>query len=353
MIIYTLLFTGITLFSLQSIFNNNNPGNSKLFFVLIGITIFVVAAFRGDIDRDHQNYINIYGYILNGQNYLIEPMFYIFTFISNSLINSYQLLFVFFAVLGVGAKLYTINKLSYLPLASLLVYFSNYYFLHEMTQIRVGVAVAICFLSIPVLLNKKYMTFCIYIGVATLFHYSSILFLVLILIPKSALSIKEIMIYLLILLLGYVLYQANIGFAKIFSYIPIDVVRQKFLSYSEKTDANLVTSVNVFSVFQLIKIFSVCFITYHFYKNKPTPVESVLLRLYIFSIISWVILFDIPAFAIRISEFFGFSEVFILPYILRVFKPRVVSSTLFLLICLALFYVNIFHNELMLPYFFE
>lgn len=353
MIVYTLFFISILFACLYSIINNTNTRISKLIFLIIGITILCFAAFRGNVDRDHQNYINIYGYILNGQSYLIEPSFYLLTYISKFLVDGYYFLFVSFAMLGVGLKLYSINKLSYLPLASILVYFSNYYFLHEMTQIRAGVAIAICFLGLPSLVNRKYMSFCIYIGLASLFHYSSLLFLVLILIPKSSLNKKELMIYFLMLLLAYGLYEANIGFAKIFSYIPIDFVRQKFISYSEKANANLVDSVNVFSVFQLIKILISGFIAYSFYKNKPTSVETVLLRLYIYSIISWVMLFDIPAFAIRVSEFFGFSEVFLLPYILRVFKPRVISSIIFVLICTILFYVNIFHNELMLPYFIE
>lgn len=48
-----------------------------------------------------------------------------------------------YAILGVTLKLIAIRRYSLLPIFSIFTYISMYFILHEMTQIRAGVATAI------------------------------------------------------------------------------------------------------------------------------------------------------------------------------------------------------------------
>lgn len=75
MIIYNIIFFSILTLSLPTFYSLHKTKLSNVIYFAISILLIMFAAFRGDIDRDHQNYINIYGYILNGQLYLIEPTF--------------------------------------------------------------------------------------------------------------------------------------------------------------------------------------------------------------------------------------------------------------------------------------
>ncbi|EEW5791364.1 EpsG family protein, partial [Escherichia coli] len=323
---------------------------SNVIYFAISILLIMFAAFRGDIDRDHQNYINIYGYILNGQLYLIEPTFYLFTYISKWIANDYYFLFIIYAFIGVLCKLFVINKYSYVPLLSLLVYYSNSFFLHEMTQIRVGVAVGLCFLSLSFLIRKNNLAYCLIVGLATLFHYSACLFFIFLISPKGVIKNKELLFYGIVLIAAYILYAFNIGLANIFSYIPIGFIKQKFIEYSDKTAGGLVIDVNVFSTLQIIRIICTIIIVYYVKRNTVPELTFILLRIYIISIIAWVLFFDIPAFAIRVSELLGFAEVILLPYLAKSFKPKIFGIIVFVLVCCVMYYINLYHNEMLLPY---
>lgn len=352
MTIYFVLFFLFMILSCLQFKTNENANIGKIFIFFAFASIFFLAALRGDIDRDHENYENIYSYVVNGQNYLIEPTFYAFSYFSKLICNSPVILFIIFALIGVYIKSKAILKLSVYPTLAIFVYYCDYFLLHEMTQIRVGVAAGICFLSLHEYVNGNKLKFIYYIAFATIFHVSAMLFVLLLFIPKGDIKRKEFYFYITLLIASYTLYFSNYGFASLFSLIPIDFVQQKFLMYSQQVENGNSIDVNVFSILQIIKIFSIV-ILYSYFKinnSRVRYIDCTILRLYIYSCIAWVIFFDIPAFAIRISELFGFSEVLLLPILAISFKQKSIGLLIVILICSLMFYINIFHNELLKPY---
>lgn len=323
----------------------------KYLSVFLFFSLLVFCSMRGGIDRDHQSYINIYGYILNGTNYLIEPTFYFFTYISHFFLESSLLLFLLYAFIACSLKFYIFRKYCIFPVVSILVYYCNYYFLHEMTQIRVGVSIALAIIGINFWVQgyKKY--FWPFLFLSFLFHFSALVFLIVPFVPLRRIRNKELLVYLTIILISYFLFFVKFGLAKFFSYIPIGFVQEKFIAYSQKASLGNVEAVNVFSSLQLIKI-SVIFLVHFFVPRnlKNNSFFNIMFRFYIYSCICWVMFFDIPAFAIRLSELFGFAEVFILPYLLFVSRKKIVGVLILSIICFFVFYVSIYHNQLLLPY---
>lgn len=349
--LYLIGFVMVFLSALISVDRNFSSNLKDVIFYFLLLPLLIFCALRGNIDRDHQNYINIYYYIVNNVNYLIEPSFYFLSYISKWLSDGPILLFVMYALLAVPLKLYTLKKYSILPIISIFVYFCNYYFLHEMTQVRVGVSVALAVIGITFWIKKEKSLFCFFIFLAFLFHYSALVFLVVPFLPSRRVTRKELLVYFLILCISYILYFSNFGLARIFSYIPIGFVQEKFTAYQLKAEMGDVSAVNVFNVMQILKIL-VVFLVYFFvpksYHNNDF--FNVMFRFYIFSCVSLVALFDIPAFSIRMSELFGFSEVFILPYLMYVSRKKLVGLTLITAACSVIFYINIYHNQLLLPF---
>ncbi|HGU1609276.1 TPA: hypothetical protein ACM7BQ_004781, partial [Escherichia coli] len=87
---------------------------------------------------------------------------------------------------------------------------------------------------------------------------------------------------------------------------------------------------------------------YYVKRNTVPELTFILLRIYIISIIAWVLFFDIPAFAIRVSELLGFAEVILLPYLAKSFKPKIFGIIVFVLVCCVMYYINLYHNEMLL-----
>ncbi|MDW8847216.1 EpsG family protein [Erwinia sp. MMLR14_017] len=349
--IYAIGYFLFYFFALISVDKNSKASTNKVIFSVSFFILLIFCALRGIIDRDHQNYLTIYGYIVHGDGYLIEPSYYFFSLLSDFLTSGPILLFVLYAIIGLGFKFYTFRTYSIFPVISVLVYYSNYYFLHEMTQIRIGVSIAIAIIAINNWLNGNKKFFFILLFISCLFHYSALIFLIIPFMPKRRINAKEMAAYAFVILISYIMFILHFGFATAFSYIPIGYVQEKFAIYSQKAEMGEVQAINVFSVMQLIKIINII-LMYFFVakKHDDSKFFNLMLRFYIFSTICWVVFFDIPVFAVRLSDLFGISEIFILPYLLYVSKNKYIGVFLLTLFTGMVFYINIFHNILLEPY---
>src|SRR5450759_2770288 len=132
---YFLIFLIIALFSFVK------AGRLRKFlFIFTGILLFGIAAFRGQIDHDYKGYAAFYEKAALMSTIRIEPTFLLVSFLVKHLFNNVIFLFIIYALLGVYLKFYAIKNLTEFWLLAVLIYFSNFYILHEMTQIRVGIA---------------------------------------------------------------------------------------------------------------------------------------------------------------------------------------------------------------------
>ncbi|MFC2099079.1 EpsG family protein, partial [Bacteroidota bacterium] len=225
MLFYFLIFLLIALFSLYK-----NEQTKNIFFICCGLLLFFIAAFRGDIDNDYQGYVNLYNQAATLTIIRIEPTFLIISFIVKHLFNNVVYLFIIYSLLGVCIKFYAIKKYTDYYLLSALIYFSNFYIFHEMTQIRVGVASALILLSIVPILDRKFWTFLILIIIAFLFHYSAIIAL-----PLYFLNGRKInvLIFSLVIPVSYLFYFLSINVTFLIDLIPIPEINAKFLMYKE------------------------------------------------------------------------------------------------------------------------
>jgi hypothetical protein len=273
-----LLISIFVLFSIVALFPTNDNDGYKLLFLLFGIILFFTAAFRGDGDFDYSGYV----YMLNRtDSFTVEPTFILFSYIINEFLDGNAIyLFVFYAILGVYFKLLAIKQLTELWFLSLVIYVSNYFILHEMTQIRGGVASGLLLLCIKPLYERNLKMFLFLCALAFSFHFSAIIFLPLWFLGNQP---KKKWLFWAVPF-SYVLYFAGIN---LIIEIPIPGIQEKILMYQKlrELDPTDVVQTNVFNFVFLAKVAIFYFLLYKYdlihSHNKFFPI---LMKVYCFSL---------------------------------------------------------------------
>lgn len=177
--------TAIFGYLFTKIYNNFNRDLSSKQYIIFTIILILIVGLRGvGVDNDYSTYeSSIYNNLSIG-----EPTFLLITFIIRTLGLPNYTLFLVYAAIGISLKMRIIYKYSYLPIISFIIYLSNIIMLQDINQIRAGVATALFLTSIPYLAQNKKKIFACIILLATLFHFSSLLLLVLLFIDAVPLS---------------------------------------------------------------------------------------------------------------------------------------------------------------------
>lgn len=183
--------TAIFGYLFTKIYNNFNRDLSSKQYIIFTIILILIVGLRGvGVDNDYSTYeSSIYNNLSIG-----EPTFLLITFIIRTLGLPNYTLFLVYAAIGISLKMRIIYKYSYLPIISFIIYLSNIIMLQDINQIRAGVATALFLTSIPYLVQNKKKIFTYIILLATLFHFSSLLLLVLLFIDATPLIKKQIYI---------------------------------------------------------------------------------------------------------------------------------------------------------------
>ena len=208
--------------------NLNKSNQFGLLFVAI-LLIFLAGLRPVGLDRDSIMYETELLTQFHTINWFSkEPTFWLIQQLNLNFFYGMSTPFFFiYAITGVFIKYLVINKISPFPFLSFIVYISFFYIIHEMTQIRAGVATAFVFWSMHDVINNKVKFFLAKIFFATMFHASAIFFVFLYFIRPS-LNFKDVILYTFLPIIGIAVMYLNIlneFFLFSSSYLP------GFLSY--------------------------------------------------------------------------------------------------------------------------
>jgi hypothetical protein len=344
MLFYLLIFLLITLFCLYK-----KEQNKNILFIFSCLLLFLIAAFRGNIDKDYDGYVRVFNQpsLLTYIRY--EPTFLLITFLVKHIFNNVQFLFIIYALLGVSLNYYAIKKLSDFWLLSVLIYFSNFFILHEMTQIRAGVAAALILISIKPLFDRNLRDFLIITILASLFHYSAISALLLYFLNGRKI---DILLFALLIPVSYLLYFLNIHITFIIELIPVPAINSKFQIYKYLSTVNNAYAGNVFNWLQISR----CLLAFLFlwkceilqHKNKYS---ILLIKIYFIAISVLVLLSDVPGIGARASELLMPVEIILIPSLIHIIKQKQLAITAIVLISLFFLCLNIFYSSILTSYF--
>lgn len=341
--ILILLFTFFT-FLIISLFPPEDRMVKNTMFIVIGLILIFIAGFRGEgVDRDYNNYVEMFHqreFIVMEPSFVAVSMFIEAVFGDNPLF-----LFLIFAILGVSIKLIAIKKLTNLWFLSVLVYLSNFFILHEMTQIRAGIASSFLLLCIKPIYDRNLKLFLLFAILGISFHYSALVILPLWFLGNE--PRRKWMFFSIPFV--YLIYFSGINLIGI---IPIPGVQEKIQMYQKLQEIGdqESTAINVFNLVFLAKIAIFYFLLFKYdlilYYNKYF---TILIKIYCIALMVYPLLSSVPAIAVRINELYAIVDIILIPLLFYAFKPiyfsrMIVISIGFTLLLVVLFYVKLITN---------
>lgn len=308
-------------------------------YVAIGVLFVLVAGFRPG-DLDYKNYVQAYNWIRMGFTVLIEPTFILISKVS----PTESIMFFIYALLGVSLKFIAIRRITELWFLSLSIYLSYFFILHEMTQIRVGIASGILLLSIKPLYERQFKAFLFYVIIAMLFHASAIIMLLLWFFTDK----PQILFLRLAIPIAYFVYFLKIDF---FRLIPIPLFQSKIDAYIalQEIGNEMASKINVFNILSLFKIgiFYILLLRSSVLQEM-NKYALLLLKIQALSIAALPFFSQMPVIAFRISELFGVVEIINIPMLIYLFKPKLLAHWLLLGVALLLLLISVFYLNLII-----
>jgi EpsG family len=359
MLIYITYFLLIAILAIQYEFT---PFKNNYLLSVVTILLILLAGFRDiSVSRDYINYQYIFNSVYyltapdsggNNFSYFIafEPGFLAIIFLFRSIfeLNYGFAIMLFYALTSLSMKAYAINRLSINPYLALLFYFSYFFLIQEMTQIRIGLASAIVLVSFISLLNGKRMAFAGLVLLATCFHYSAIFYLIILLFDIKKLDRN---VYIIILVLSVILGFLRLPLLNLLgSFDPSDV-STKLNSYVELSENGSVT-INVFNSLNICNILCCFYLLFAVSEEVFASDKKLILFLKcnILSIFLLSFLSGAPAFALRFSQLFSIAQIFLFPYLAKYLPAKKLNVFILVLVAGIFFYVTQFYGDLLHPY---
>lgn len=277
---------------------------SKLLFVVLSLILAFVVGFRGDsIGTDTHTYNAYYetlyfggGYMELGWNYLsaIFRFLNVPSYIFNAIIAALS-----FLIMGC-----VIWRHEEYRLASIFVFYSVGLYFFMFNGMRQSFAMSICLLGMHFYVEKKNLLFIITILLASLFHYSSLLVLILYFFKINKLIGRKI--YALLIL------SAIVGLI-----VPVDSLAIFSDKYAEKLTSTGVRD-NILSLVVYL-VFMNSFFIYLWYRSKENKEKDPWLNVFLLSMILFNI-FVKSNLALRAVFYLSIAQIICLPKFMKVSK---------------------------------
>jgi hypothetical protein len=312
--------------------------------------LMVMAGFRQEACcNDYAIYVDYYYHINAIPFSFLEPTYFLIAKISAALWNGPAGIFIIYAILGVTLKGVALPRLSRYYAISTILYFCSFFLLHEMTQIRVGVASAILLLSIPSIESRNWKQFFGYMILGTLFHYSFVIFgFCYFLNPRKINPV----VYLGVIIVTYVAVLAGLNLTKIFEFIRLGFISNKIETYKKLLEQGMFGGIMLLNPLLYLRFFVLCFMVWHYEALQEKNRYSILLiKLYAFSIFFFIAFADLPVMAGRVSQLFGIVEIILVPFVVYILKPKYLSVGIAILFGILIMYKQLYYSDLLNSYF--
>lgn len=318
---------------------------NQFLFYSIAIILSVYTSFRDENSvNDYIMYIGAW-YWSTYETTVIEASFlFIRNILRDDLKLNYISIFIVYAILGIFPKLIAIKNLSTNFYLAVLIYISHFFILHEMTQMRAGVAAGFILLAIAPLYNRNLKYFLFFIFLASVFHYSAVLMFALWFVRSNS----KVKFLYFIVPLGILFYAVGFNFIQ---NIPIPYFQTKLDTYRKLTEQGTdgMDKINVFNAFYIIRVLLFYFLLVN---SKKIATKSkyfyLLLRMEGLSLFALPALSLIPAIAFRVHELLGIIEIILFPLLVYAFRVRIIGYIFVIIIAITFLCVNIFYNKLII-----
>lgn len=310
MIVYSLCILSI----LSGVFFENNIKKKKYYCIFITILLTFISGFRAYqgtscVGGDTEIYANMFERVSlmsfdKVLNMDFDVGFFVFIKCLSMMINSPTFMFVVIAALFMSSVSILIYKYSNKPSLSYLLLFSFYYFQFSMTGMRQTLAMAILFYSLVFLLEKKRLAFIICVLIASTFHSTALIFIIIYFFKNIKFNKNHIYLCIIFLILIFI-FRGGIA-----SYI-INVI--KYRDYYVENNSSGFTMLFVYLVAYSFILFT------HNLVNNREKINSLLIIMLTIGI-SFEILKLSQTIFFRIAMYFSIVLIILFPNYLKKWK---------------------------------
>lgn len=219
---------------------------------------------------------------------------------------TFLVLLGYYAFLSVSGHMIAIFKNSPNIWLSFIIYLSYTFILHDMIQMRAGVAIGLMLIAVRFIYERKWIWYFSFTIIAFYFHYSAIIFVFFYFLPGKYLNRW---IWGAVLILSTVAGLLNTQIGYLAKFVPFDIIQNYLETYmgSKEYEAAMIGPIRIFKVIcALIMLFNQKKIM------KKYPLCIPVLIFFMTSQISYLLLSDIPVLQGRFGEMFAAFDIFAL-----------------------------------------
>lgn len=327
---YFFIFMTIYVIICKELFSKNR----KLFVFSCFLLLYLMAAMRGvTVGGDLKRYLPEFHWLANSSLKDMweyghhEPGYMLYVMSLGLISDSDRCFLIGTSLAALIGPFFMFYKHSKQPAISLLLYYSMGAYTNTFNNVRQSIAISIIFCSLTFLLNRDLKKYVVGILIASTFHYSAAIMLVVYPLCKKALNVEKIVLYAgvglsIVLLMGYSLMQFVV-MEFLTKYDPE--------SFSEEGDG---AGYGLFILYALIFITISLF--YLFKKKELSEKQQQILSLFIiFQMFAMIIQLSAPIFhsMVRMTQYFFIPVVTLaIPYIHYVLKDNLYKFIYYVII---------------------
>ena len=320
------------------IFTEDYLGKYKLpIFVILGFLLALYAGVRPvGFDRDSETYE--YVFLHPNSSEYVEPTYLLLSSFLYIIWQDVHIVFLVFALISITIKFWAIKDLTPLLFASICTYMMNFFALHDLTQIRAGVAASLFLFSIrPMSEGRKlYSFFLILVGFT--FHVSALLYFPVLFFGNKSFNRPWKWCLYSLVPLCFILYFLDIN---ILLSIYIPYISDKLELYQIANEFGDLEKARLLSPFPLIKMLFFLYLTYFAETIKYfVPAIFLIIKILGLSIFTYFAFASFPILSMRISELFGIVEIVAFPCIIFTLKPKYAGQC----VVFVVFVIEIVYN---------
>lgn len=311
-----------------------SKASERLILLFVGLLLVFFAGFRSrSVGTDTGTYIAMLESVTSLEEaltYHVELGYSLLILASSSLSSGYAVMLTMIAMIVVFSYLFTLVRFTerYETALFLFITLGSYTFFFN--GARQGIAAAICFLALPLLLERKALYYFLLIGLATFFHKTALLAIPLYFLARSRVGWRELL---------FVLVGAGVMafFLSIFAQLAAGLIDERYASYGQEGEGG--GHVKVAFLFGQ----GVIFLLLRKDVSDPKGYYAKLLSIYLIGLvpaIASVIGSVNPSGILRLSAYFEHTAILLWPMVFISFKnewTRAIISIAFLLVAVAYF----------------
>ncbi|MGQ2091037.1 EpsG family protein [Ornithobacterium rhinotracheale] len=193
----------LLIFALAIMVYLSNPMKNKTLVYFFLVCLMLITGLRDMIGGyDVYIYAEVFEVLKGKQLYIynsFEKGFLTYYYILQQVSTKREFLFFASAIIMYGLHFFVIKKNTENISLSLFIYFCKF-FIYSFVYLRQGLAMAVIWLSISLIINRKYLLALLFIGLAFTFHKSSLIFLPYILIANRKFNNYQLLLGALVIL---------------------------------------------------------------------------------------------------------------------------------------------------------